>query len=105
GQSVLAAVPYWNADTMRCLGALAELVPGVLRTARFATQDHPVHAVTTRNLALSFVGHAIDACHAGHRPRHQSAERLPATFHRIRPEPVLRVLAPRQELEEGVPWG
>jgi SNF2 family DNA or RNA helicase len=105
GNSVLAHVPYWEEDTVRCLGAVAELAPGILRTARFATQDHPVHTVTARNLTFSFVGHALDACRGDRAPAHESADRVPTDFHRVRPEPVLQVLAPRDELEDGVPWG
>lgn len=103
--TLMRFVPFWEQDTLRCLGAIAELVPGTLRTARFAADDHPVHAVTAKNLAYSFVGHALNVCADEVEPAHESAERLPPSFQTIRPEPVLQVLAPTEELEEGVPWG
>ena len=103
--NLLRFVPYWREGSVRVLGGLAELVPTMLRTARFASHDDPVWAVSARNIAYSFVGHGLDACASDFEPKHESAERLPRTFWRTRPEPVLEILAPEQELEEGVPWG
>jgi superfamily II DNA or RNA helicase len=110
-KSLLAFVPYWRDESVRVLGGLAELVPTMMRTARFLAHDEPVWAVSARNVAYSFVGHALDACARAaqrterYHPRHETAERLPRTFWRTRPEPVLEILAPEKELEEGVPWG
>ncbi len=103
--SLLRFLPQWEEDSLRCLGGLAELAPDALLTARFATEDDPVYAVTPRNFALSLAGHSIDACAKAGEARFESAEHLPMSFWQTQPQPVLAVLAPKEELEEGVPWG
>ncbi len=109
-KSFLSYVPVWTTSALQALAAVAELVPGFARTARFAATDDPVWTVTARNLAFRCVAHAVDACAvqavgAGASPGHGSAERLPDAFFKIRPEPLIEILAPTEELEEGVPWG
>ncbi len=105
GRGILRFVPRWSEASMRVVAALAEMAPECLLTARFVSGDEPVYAVTPRNLALSLVGHALDANAADYTPRHASAERLPREFWRTRPAPVLQVIKPERELEEGAPWG
>lgn len=102
--SLVRHIPVWTGDSLRALAAAAELVPGILRTARFAAEDDPVYAVTARNLALSFVGFAIDSCADGHHPRHARAERVPSSFHESRPQPAVEVLVPDNPLEDGSAW-
>ncbi|MEM7199904.1 MAG: DEAD/DEAH box helicase [Planctomycetota bacterium] len=104
GSGLLKWVPHWNLQSMRCLGVLAEAVPESLLTSRFARPDEPVYAVTPRNLAVSFVGHVLDSLGAGFTARFEEAERLPKSFWQTRPTPVLDVIQPDQELEEGMPW-
>ncbi len=104
-KSFLDWLPVLDADALRCLWAVAELVPDFARTARFATQDDPVYSVTARNLAWAFVTHGLDAIAASYVPRHDHADRPPQAVGKIRPEPVVEILAPERELEEGVPWG
>lgn len=104
-KNLLGFVPKWSDPSIRCLGALTELVPGSQLTARMANEEDAVWAVTPRNQAVSFVGHALDANAEGHTPAFESADRLPRQFWRTRPAPVLEVIKPEQELEEGVPWG
>ncbi|MHC5065417.1 MAG: DEAD/DEAH box helicase [Planctomycetota bacterium] len=103
--SLLRFLPQWEEGSLRCLGGLAELAPDSLLTARFATEDDPVYAVTPRNFALSLTGHAIDVCAESGSPRFETAEHLPMSFWQPQPQPVLAVLVPKEELEEGVPWG
>ncbi len=103
--AVVDFVPHWNRPAIHCLGALAEIAPTSLLTARFATEDDPVYWVTPRNFTVSFVGHAIGASASGFSARHDSAQRLPESFWKLRPKPVIEVLVPEKELEEGVPWG
>ena len=97
--------PVWNTDTQWALAGISELVPGSLLTARFAVPDDPVYAVTQRNLLVSFAGHAIDQCAGSASPRHARSERLPKEFWRTPIAPVLEILVPEKQLEEGVPWG
>ncbi|MCC6782496.1 MAG: DEAD/DEAH box helicase [Planctomycetes bacterium] len=104
GGGLVTHVPVWTDASLRCLAAVAELVPGILRTARIALEDDPVYAVSARNLALSLVGFAIDACAEGHHPRHANAERVPSSFHESRPQPAVEVLVPENPLEEGSAW-
>lgn len=104
-KGLLRFVPRWSEPSMRCLGALAELVPTAHLTTRFATQDDAVYAVTPRNEVVSFVGHALDCGASAFDAQHESAERLPREFWRTRPSPLLEVIRPENELEEGVPWG
>ncbi|MCA8943801.1 MAG: DEAD/DEAH box helicase [Planctomycetes bacterium] len=101
---VLRFLPHWNPASIACLKALAEIAPTSLLTARFAAEDDPVYAVTPRNFAVSFVGHAISATAAGHESHNETADRLPESFWHTRPQPVIEVLVPERELEEGVPW-
>ncbi|MBK8980579.1 MAG: DEAD/DEAH box helicase [Planctomycetes bacterium] len=103
-KSFLDYVPVWSERALRGLGAIAELVPGFARTARFATQDDPVWAVSARTLAFRVVAHGIDALAPLGSPGHASAERLPDSFTRPRAEPLVEILAPERELEEGAPW-
>ena len=105
GRSLLRWVPHWEEKAVRCLGVLAELVPETLLTARFSAGDEPAYAVTPRNQAVSFVGHALDANAADFTPKFETAERLPREFWRTRPTPVLEVIKPEHALEEGAPWG
>jgi SNF2 family DNA or RNA helicase len=109
---VLQFAPYWATDTQWTLAALADLVPGMLCTARFAVPDDPVYAVTQRNFVVSFVGHALDRIATAARaagqlaePRFTKAERLPKEFWQTPLVPVLEILVPDQPLEEGAPWG
>lgn len=104
-KGVLRFVPCWTEESIRCLGALAELIPTSHLTARFANQEDTVYAVTARNHTISFVGHALDACAGAYTTVHERAERLPRQFWQTRPQPVLEVMKPEKELEEGVPWG
>ncbi len=102
--SVLDFVPYWTPELVCCLGGVAELVPTKLETARFATQDDPVYAVTTRNLAVSVVGHVLDSCAAEYSSKRDEISRIPDSFWSMCPQPVIEVLVPKDELEEDVPW-
>jgi SNF2 family DNA or RNA helicase len=101
---LLRFVPHWTPAALRCLAAIAELAPETLLTARFPRTDAPVYAVTPRNLVLSFVGHAVHANADRFAARRTAAERPPREFWRTRPAPLLHVLRPARELEEGVPW-
>ena len=106
-EGVLEFIPFWKHETQWLVAALADLVPGVLCTARFAVPDDPVYAVTPRNLVVSFLGHALDR-HAhtlGAAPGNETAERLPREFWQTPMTPVLEILVPDQPLEEGAPWG
>ena len=105
GKSLMRFLPRWSDPSIQCLGALAEMVPTAHLTARFATQDDAVYAVTARNEVVSFVGHALDCRAEAFDAEHEVAERLPREFWRTRPSPVLEVIRPENELEEGVPWG
>ena len=98
-------VPHFSEESLRALAALAELVPESLLTARFTSGEEPVYHETPHNLVLTFVGHALDACRDGHTPAHETAERPPQSFWKTRIEPLLEILVPEDELEEGVPWG
>src|SRR5262249_45407976 len=97
--------PHWSEKSVRTLSAIVQIVPESLQTARFATQDDPVHAVAARNLLVSFVGHALEslAGSASFRPAFEEPALLPREFWRPRPQPILEILAPDKELEEGVP--
>jgi len=97
-------VPHFSEGSLRILSALAEVVPESLLTARFACGEDPVYNETPHNLVLSFVGHALDACCNGFSPKHEVAERPPQSFWKNAIEPVLEILVPEKELEEGVPW-
>ena len=103
--AVVRHVPYWTEHSIYALSALTEVAPTALLTARFATEDDPVYAVTPRNFAISFVGHVVDAAGPAYSSNYPRAERMPEAFWRMRPQPVIEVIAPEQELEEGVPWG
>jgi superfamily II DNA or RNA helicase len=103
--NVLSFVPRFGLRSLRCLSALAELVPESLLTARFLAGEEPLHVTTPHKLAFSFVSHALDACRVGQEPRYETAQRPPQLFWRRRPSPVLEILVPENELEEGVPWG
>ena len=109
---VLHYAPHWEPDTQWVLAAIAEIIPGMLCTARFAVPDDPVYAITPRNFAISFVGHALDQmvrkAEAAGTPaagRFTKAERLPREFWQTPMVPVLEILVPDKPLEEGVPWG
>jgi superfamily II DNA or RNA helicase len=97
-------VPHFSQQSLRILSALAEIAPESLLTARFAAGEDPVYNETPHNLVLSFVGHALDACCNGYSPQHEVAERPPQSFWKTTIEPVLEILVPDNELEEGVPW-
>lgn len=99
--------PHWTDRTVRTLSAITQFVPETLLTARFPTQDDPVIAVAPRNLLVSFVGHALEvlAQSGNFRPAQSEPTLLPREFWRPRPQPILEILAPDKELEEGVPWG
>lgn len=97
--------PHWSPETQWCLAALAELVPGMLLTARFAVPDDPVYAVTARNLLVGFLGQSIDQIAGSTKPRFEKAERLPREFWHTDMVPVLEILVPDQPLEETAPWG
>ncbi len=111
--NVLAFLPRLGTRSTRCLLALAELVPESLLTARFLAGEEPLHVTTSRKLAFGFISQALDACASAdhpahgkaHVPRHRAATRPPQLFLRRRPSPVLEILVPENELEEGVPWG
>ncbi len=100
----LRFLPYWTESSLHCLSALAEVAPESMLTARFAAGEEPVYGVTPRNLAISLVGHALDACAEGFQARHTQAERPPRNYWHTKPKPVLTIMAPEEELEEGVPW-
>ncbi|MEO6597083.1 MAG: DEAD/DEAH box helicase [Planctomycetota bacterium] len=107
---VLHFAPHWSKDTQWVLAAIAELVPGVLCTARFAVPDDPVFAVTQRNFLVSFVSHALDqmlvaAEGTAPKPRFEKAERLPKEYWQTPMVPVIEILVPDTPLEEGAPWG
>jgi superfamily II DNA or RNA helicase len=109
---VLQWAPHWSTDTQWLLAAIADLVPGMLCTARFAVPDDPVFAVTQRNFVVSFVGHALDqwvstrlAAGEPAGNRFAKAERLPKEYWQTPMVPVLEILVPDQPLEEGAPWG
>lgn len=104
-RGVLRVVPHWTAESMWCLAVLAENLPGSLTTARFALPDDPVYAVTQRNLLVSFIGHAVDQLADPAQPAFEMAERPPREFWRTPVRPVLEILVPERQLEEGVPWG
>jgi superfamily II DNA or RNA helicase len=96
--------PVWSPQLLTLLAAVAELAPGMLRTARVALDDAPVYAVTARNLALSFVNFAV---HARARDFHAglaAAERVPTSFHESRPQPAIEVIVPEKNLEDGSAW-
>ncbi|HEX5052613.1 MAG TPA: DEAD/DEAH box helicase [Planctomycetota bacterium] len=108
---VLRYAPHWGKNTQWVLAAIAELVPGMLCTARFAVPDDPVFAVTQRNYLVSFVGHALDQVladaerSAAAKPRFEKAERLPRDYWQTPMVPVVEILVPDTPLEEGAPWG
>ena len=97
-------LPQWSPALVRCLAVLAELVPGNLLTARLATADDPVYAVTPRNLLVSLVTQAVDELVGDRQPRPHHPHRLPREFWRAVPQPVLEIQTPDVELEDGVPW-
>ncbi|MEO0478146.1 MAG: SNF2-related protein [Planctomycetota bacterium] len=101
----LQHVPVWSEAAVQALAAVAELVPGSMRTARFALQDSPVVAVTAKHLMLRALSHGLDACTAGKDAPHDRSERIPAAYDQVPPKPVLQIVAPEEELEDGVPWG
>ena len=101
----LPYLPQLGTRSMRCLQALAELTPEALLTARFHAGEEPLHVTTPHKLAFTVVSHALSASADGQTPRHDAATRPPPTFWRPRPRPVLEILVPDNELEEGVPWG
>ena len=98
-------VPHFSPESLLVLSALAEMVPESLLTARFVSGEEPVYYETPHNLVLALVGHALDACSAGFEPGYQEAIRPPQSYWKHGIEPVLRILIPETELEEGVPWG
>jgi len=103
-RKLYARVPHFGPEALLALSALAEMVPDSLLTARFIAGEQPVYHETPHNVVLTIVGHALDACAEGVTPNHESAERPPPSFWRTRIEPVLDILVPEAELEEGVPW-
>ncbi len=104
-KSVLQVVPVWSEPSIRAVGVIAEMAPESTLTARFASGDDPVYAVTPRNETVSMVGHFLDAVAGARQPAWDRAERLPRSFWRTAPGPVLEVIRPERELEEGAPWG
>ena len=100
----MRVAPVWSAANLRGLGAVAELAPGFVRTARIAIEDAAVYAVTGRNLAVSMVNFAVDACADGFVSKGERAERVPSTFQESRPQPAIEVLVPERPLEEGASW-
>ena len=104
--NVLSFVPRFGNRSLRCLSALAEQVPESLLTARFLAGEEPLHVTTSRKLTFALVSQALDACRTqSQTPRHQVASRPHQAFWRRRASPVLEILVPENELEEGVPWG
>ncbi len=105
----LRHVIVWNEGLIRAVSALAELVPDSLLTARRTKGHHddPVHGQSPRSFIVTLLGHAVDvlATQANAIPGHTEANRLPKSFWQARPQPVLEVIVPKEELEEGVPWG
>lgn len=97
-------VPHFGKESLLALSALAETVPDSLLTARFVAGEQPVYHETPHNVVLTIVGHALDACAEGYSPKHDHAERPPQSFWKTKIEPVLDILVPDAELEEGVPW-
>ncbi|MCB9870277.1 MAG: hypothetical protein H6836_01115 [Planctomycetes bacterium] len=102
---LLHFVPHFGRESLLVLAGLTEMVPESLLTARFVEGEQPVYHETPHNLVLALVGHALDACCANFSARHAVAERPPQSFWRPPIEPVLEILVPESELEEGVPWG
>jgi hypothetical protein len=104
---LLRYVPRWQRPTVAALRAVAMLAPESAQTARTPAHEDPVYAVTYRNLAVSFVGHALDVMAPNFQPKDPSpnAEALPRDFWHRDLCPVLEVHVPERELEEGVPFG
>ncbi|MEZ5966563.1 MAG: SNF2-related protein [Planctomycetota bacterium] len=103
---LLHFVPVWRQPTIDCLRGVALLSPESLQTARVPAHEDPVYAVTYRNLAVSFVGHALDVL-AGDYPLPEpppTPEPLPRDFWHHDLCPVLEIHVPERELEEGVPF-
>lgn len=100
----LRVMPCYDAVSIACLGGLAEMTAGALVTARFATADDPVYSVTPRHLVVSLVGHGLHTLVEDLPIPEGRAPRLPREFWRHKPQPVLEILVPENELEEGVPW-
>jgi superfamily II DNA or RNA helicase len=103
---LLRFVPVWQPASIAALRAVAQLSPESLQTARPPAHEDPLYAVTYRNLAVSFVGHALDVLAEAHRPRATGSapEPLPRDFWHRDLCPVLEVHVPARELEEGVPF-
>ncbi len=103
---LLRFVPAWQPATIATLRAVAQLSPESLQTARPPAQEDPVYAVTYRNLAVSFVGHALDVLAPNYTPREPALqpEPLPRDFWHRDLCPVLEIHVPERELEEGVPF-
>ena len=103
-RKLFSHVPHFGDQALLALSALAETVPDSLRTARFNAGEQPVYHETAHNVVLTIVGHALDACTDNYKPQHSLAERPPKSFWKAKIEPVLDILVPEAELEEGVPW-
>jgi len=103
---LLRFVPIWRPPTIAAARAVAQLSPECLQTARPPAHEEPVYAVTYRNLAVSFVGHALDVLAPNYTPRdpHAVPEPLPRDFWHHDLCPVLAIHVPERELEEGVPY-
>jgi hypothetical protein len=103
---LLRYVPIWKPPTIAALRAVAQLAPEKLQTARPPAHEDPVYAVTYRNLAVSFVGHALDVLAPNHQSTDAAAqpEPLPRDFWHRDLCPVLEIHVPERELEEGVPF-
>jgi len=102
---LLRFVPVWRPPAIAALRAVALLSPESLQTARPPAHEDPVYAVTYRNLAVSFVGHALDVLAPDFAPAESAApEALPRDFWHRDLCPVVEIHVPERELEEGVPF-